>query len=282
MSSCGININYGETKSKEEIQRSIITKYRKSLWTPFTKGINEYELIKDGDVVAVCVSGGKDSLLLAKMMEELQKYSQIKFEVKYIAMDPGFNDENETLLKGTCESLGINVDVFKTQIFSIVDEIAKDYPCYMCARMRRGALYDYAQELGCNKIALGHHYDDFIETTMLNVLYAGNFKTMMPKLKASNYKGMELIRPLVYVREADIIRYTKANGIKAMNCGCSVAAGKTSSKRREVKDLLASLREKNEIFDKSIFAAGKNVNLSSIIGWEVEGEKHVFLERFDD
>lgn len=282
MSSCGITIETGPMKSKEEIQRSIITTYRKDLWTPFTKGVNDYELIKEGDCIAVCISGGKDSLLLAKCMEELQKYSKINFTVKYIAMDPGFDDFNESLLLNTCKSLGIEVQVYKTQIFEIVNKIAKDYPCYMCARMRRGALYEFAQELGCNKIALGHHYDDFIETTMLNILYAGNFKTMMPKLKANNYENMELIRPLVFVREANIIRYTKSNGIKAMNCGCSVAAGKTSSKRKEVKNMLADMRSKNPLFDKSIFSAGTNVNMSSVIGWEVDGEKHSFLEKFND
>ncbi len=263
-----------------EIQKSIIKKYRKILWSPFIKGLKEYEMINDGDKIAVCISGGKDSLLLAKMIEELHNHSSIKFEFVCIAMNPGFNKVNYDILENSCNKLGINVIIFDTQIFSIVDKIANDFPCYMCARMRRGALYEFAQSLGCNKIALGHHYDDFIETTMLNVLYAGNFKTMMPKLRAANYKQMELIRPMVYVREESIIKYTKENGIQAMNCGCTVVAQKTSSKRSEVKKLLAQMRMHNKEFDKSIFASTTNVNIDSIIGWQQKNKKNSFLDEY--
>ncbi len=266
-----------ETK---EIERSIIKKYRKDLWTKFIKGIQEFEMIEDGDKIAVCISGGKDSLLLAKMMQELQKHKLFNFELRFIAMNPGFIDMNYQMLTTACEQMGIEVEIFDTEIFGVVQKIAKDYPCYMCARMRRGALYDYAQSIGCNKIALGHHYDDFIETTMINVLYGGKFNTMMPKLKATNYKGMELIRPMVYVREDNIKRFIKNSGVQAMNCGCIVAAEKTSSKRAEVKQILKQFREVNKDIDKSIFASGKNVNISSVIGWEEDGVKHKFTDEY--
>lgn len=277
---CTLTIAENEVKDVKEIERSIIKKYRKTLWTKFIKGVQEYEMVQDGDKIAVCISGGKDSLLLAKLLQELQKHSKYNFELKFIAMNPGFLDVNYKMLKKSCKELDIDVDIFDTEIFGIVEKIAKEYPCYMCARMRRGALYDYAKKLGCNKIALGHHYDDFIETTMINVLYGGKFNTMMPKLKATNYTSMELIRPMVYVREADIKRFIKYTGVQAMNCGCVVVAGKTSSKRAEIKQILAQLREINEDIDKSIFASGKNVNISSIIGWEKEKEKFSFMDEY--
>ena len=265
-----------------DIERSIIKKYRKELWTPFMKGISDFDMIQNGDKIAVCISGGKDSLLLAKCMQQLQKHSKVPFEVEYIAMNPGFNQINYDILTNSCKNIGIDVKVFDTEIFAVVDKIANNFPCYMCARMRRGSLYSYAQELGCNKIALGHHYDDFIETTMLNVLYAGNFKAMMPKLKATNFENMDLIRPLVYVRESDIIDYTKHNGIQVMNCGCVVAAKKTSSKRREVKDLLKQLRQHDSLIDKSIFASTTNVSTESIIGWTDSEGNHSFLDNYDN
>ncbi|MGL5020514.1 MAG: tRNA 2-thiocytidine biosynthesis TtcA family protein [Mycoplasmatales bacterium] len=267
-------------KPINEIERSIIKKYRKTLWTPFMRGICDYDMIQKNDKIAVCISGGKDSLLLAKCMQQLQKYSNIPFEIELVAMNPGFNQINYDILTNSCKNIGIDVKIFDTQIFEIVDKIANNFPCYMCARMRRGALYEYAKQLGCNKIALGHHFDDFIETTMLNVLYAGNFKSMMPKLKATNYEDMELIRPLINVRENDIIKYTKDNGIQVMNCGCVVAAKKTSSKRSEIKHLLKQLREQNDLIDKSIFASVKNVNVDSIIGWQIDGENKTFLDEY--
>jgi tRNA 2-thiocytidine biosynthesis protein TtcA len=269
-------------QSIEEIERSIIKKYRKAIWTPFMKGISDYDMIQAGDKIAICISGGKDSLLLAKCMQQLQRHSKVPFEVEFIAMNPGFNQINYDILTNSCKKIGIDVKIFDTEIFAVVDKIANNFPCYMCARMRRGSLYSYAQELGCNKIALGHHFDDVIETTMLNVLYAGNYKSMMPKLKATNFENMELIRPLINVREKDIINYTKDNGIQVMNCGCVVAAKKTSSKRREVKDLLSQLRQHDPLIDKSIFASASNVSTESIIGWTDRNGNHSFLDDYDN
>ncbi len=278
-STCTSILVEGEINSISEIEKSIIKKYRKDLWSPFIKGIKEFDMIQDGDKIAVCVSGGKDSILLAKSLQQLQRYSDVNFELKYIAMDPGFNDSNKSMLINTAKEVGIDLDVFSTEIFAIVQKIAKDYPCYMCARMRRGALYEYAQKIGCNKIALGHHFDDFIETTMLNVLYAGNYSNMMPKLKAKNYDNMELIRPLVYVREEGIIKFTKYNKIRAMNCGCVVTSKSTSSKRQEVKELLKQLRKTDPVIDKSIFSSGKNVNVDSVMGGKIGEESFTFLSR---
>ncbi len=272
----------GPVNDVREIERSIIKKYRKQLWTPFIKGVKEFEMIEDGDKIAVCISGGKDSLLLAKLLQEMQRHGTTKFELEFIAMNPGFNDANYDMLVKSCNDLGIEVDVFKTDIFAIVEKIAKDYPCYMCAKMRRGALYDYAQSKGCNKIALGHHFTDFNETVLINVLYGGSYKAMMPKLKATNYDNMELIRPMVYVHEDDIIRYTKHNKIRAMNCGCVVAANKTSSKRAEIKQLIKDLKTINPDVEKSIFASTKNVSTSSILGWNYNGEKSTFLDDYDN
>ncbi len=261
-----------------ELEKSIITKYRSKLWSPFIKGVKEYSLVEENDKIAVCISGGKDSLLMAKLFQELQKYGNVKFELEFIAMNPGFDDDNTKMLKETSEKLGIDIKEFDTKIFDIAYKIAEDYPCFICAKMRRGALYDYAQKLGCNKIALGHHYNDFIETTMMNVLYAGNFKTMLPKLKSQNYENMELIRPMVYLKERDIIAYTNFHKIRVMNCGCVVAAKKTSSKRREVKELIEKLRETNKDVEKSIFSASKNVNMDAIIGYTKDKKHHMFFE----
>lgn len=272
----------GPVSPVPDIERSIIKKFRKQLWTPFIKGVKEFDMISDGDRIAVCISGGKDSLLLAKLLQEMQRHSKTKFELEFIAMNPGFNDANYDMLVKSCNDLGIEVDVFKTDIFAIVEKIAKDYPCYMCAKMRRGSLYDYAKQKGCNKIALGHHFTDFNETVLMNLLYAGNYKAMMPKLKATNYDDMELIRPMVYVHEDDIIRYTKDNNIRAMNCGCVVAANKTSSKRAEVKQLIKDLKTINPDVEKSIFASTKNVSVSSILGWNDNGEKTSFLDEYDN
>lgn len=279
---CNTVLVDGPVNSVQEIERSIIKKYRKQLWTPFIRGVKEYQMIEDGDKIAVCISGGKDSLLLAKLLQEMQRHGATKFELEFIAMNPGFNDANYEMLVSSCNDLGIDVDVFKTDIFAIVEKIAKDYPCYMCAKMRRGALYDYAQSKGCNKIALGHHFTDFNETVLMNVLYGGSYKAMMPKLKATNYDQMELIRPMVYVHEDDIIRYTKHNNIRAMNCGCVVAANKTSSKRAEIKQLIKDLKNVNPDVEKSIFASTKNVSVSSIIGWNDNGQKSTFLDEYDN
>jgi tRNA(Ile)-lysidine synthase TilS/MesJ len=197
-------------------------------------------------------------------------------------MDPGFNSVNLDMLKENCDYLNIPVKIFKSDIFKIVDKIAADYPCYMCARMRRGALYSKAQELGCNKLALGHHFDDVIETTLLNVFYAGTFKTMLPKLKSKNFKGLELIRPMYYIHEEDIIRFTLNSGINPMNCGCIVAAKKTSSKRREIKGLIKELKKTNENIGNAILKATQNVNLDGLLGWKFNGQSHSFLDYYTD
>lgn len=281
-SGCELLIPTSERKPLKEIERSIIKTYRKEIWVRFIKAVKEYELIQEGDKIALGISGGKDSLLMAKLFQELQRHGKMKFEVEFIAMDPGFHSTNKERLIDHCEHLNIPVHIFESGIFGIVDEIANEYPCYMCARMRRGALYNKAQELGCNKLALGHHFDDVIETTMLNMLYAGNFKTMMPKLKSQNFEGLELIRPMFHIREKDIKRFTQNNGLSPMNCGCVVAAKKTSSKRAEVKNLIATLKENFDDADKCIFQAAHNVNLDCIIGWKKNGEKHSFTEFFDE
>ncbi|WBW95924.1 tRNA 2-thiocytidine biosynthesis TtcA family protein [Oceanirhabdus sp. W0125-5] len=281
-SGCEVLIPFSERKPLKEIERSIIKKYRKEIWTKFIKAIKDFDMIQDGDKIAVTVSGGKDSLLLAKCFQELRRHGQVNFDLEFIAMDPGFNEENRELLISNCEYLNIPVTIFKADIFNIVDTIAKEYPCYMCARMRRGALYAKAEELGCNKMALGHHFNDVIETTMLNVLYSGNFKTMMPKLKSTNFNDMELIRPLYYIEEDNIKRFTQNNGLFTMNCGCVVAAGKTSSKRKEIKDLIAEMKKTFADVDKSIFKSACNVNLDAILGYKTGGEKISFMDNYDD
>lgn len=265
----------------KEIERSIIKKYRKTIWSRFVKAIIDYDMIKENDCIAVCISGGKDSLLLAKLMQELQKHGRTKFDLKFIGMDPGFHQENREAMINNCKHLGIPLDLFSTDIFKIVDRLSSEFPCYLCARMRRGALYNHAQSLGCNKIALGHHFDDVIETTMMNVMYSGNFKTMMPKLKSTNYTNMELIRPMVNIREQDIILYTKNANIFPMNCGCEVAAGKYASSRNEIKHMINQYKSIFKDVDKSIFTAATNVNLDAIIGYTKDGVKHSFLEEYD-
>ncbi|WP_423363414.1 tRNA 2-thiocytidine biosynthesis TtcA family protein [Mycoplasma sp. P36-A1] len=269
-----------EKVSLKEIERSIIKKYRGKLWAPFVKAINEFDMIQDGDKIAVCVSGGKDSMLLAKLFQELQKHGKKKFDLEFIAMDPGFSEFDKAMMIENCKHLNIPIHLFETNIFAVIEKKAADFPCYLCARMRRGHLYGFAQELGCNKIALGHHFNDVIETTMMNVLYAGNFKTMMPKLKSTNHDGMELLRPMVYVREKDIINYTKQTSLSPMNCGCVVAAGKTASTRAHIKQFIKDYKDIFDDVDKSIFAAGTNVNMDTIIGYVKDGEKYSFLDEY--
>ena len=280
-SGCERIIPEEERKSLEEIERSIIKRYRKGIWSKFIKAIKDYNLVEDGDKIAVAISGGKDSLLMAKLFQELHKHSQVKFDLEFIAMDPGYHPQIRELLEENCKHLNIPVNIYETKIFDIIDEKAKEYPCYLCARMRRGSLYAKAREMGCNKLALGHHYNDVIETTMLNVLYAGNFKTMLPKLKADNFPDMELIRPLYYVEEEYIKRFIRYTGLWPLNCACMVAAKKVGNKRHEIKDLIAKLKENFNDVDKSIFKAAANVNMNSILGWEKDGEKYSFLDIYD-
>ncbi|HIE0297478.1 TPA: tRNA 2-thiocytidine biosynthesis TtcA family protein [Clostridioides difficile] len=278
---CEIIVPFEERLPVRDIEKSIIKKYRKNLWSKFMKAIRDYKLVEEGDKIAVAISGGKDSILMAKMFQELKKHGQVNFDVEFIAMDPGYHANIRQLLIDNCEYLNIPIHLFDSRIFEIADEIAKDYPCYMCARMRRGTLYSKAEELGCNKLALGHHYDDVIETTMLNLLCAGNFKTMLPKLNSTNFEGIKIIRPLYYIREEHIIRFIQNSGIWPLNCACMVAAKKTGNKRYEIKDLIKSLESNFKNVEKSIFKAAENVNLDSVLGWQKDGEKHSFLENFE-
>lgn len=279
---CEVLIPFNERRPLEEIEHSITTTYRSSIWSKFLKAIKEYKLIEDGDKVAVAVSGGKDSMLMAKLFQQLHKHSHIKFEVEYIVADPGYHEDIKKLMIDNCNYLNIPIKIFDSGIFEVIDKIAKDYPCYMCARMRRGALYSKAKELGCNKLALGHHFNDVIETTLLNVLYSGNFKTMLPKLKATNFEGIELIRPLYYVEEEDIQRFTQKNGIWPLNCACMVAAKKIGNKRYEIKDLIKNIKKNFDGVDKSIFRAAQNVNMDAILGWQKDGKKFSYLDFYDE
>lgn len=278
---CEVLVPFNERRPLDVIERSIIKTYRKGIWSKFLKALNDYEMIQPGDRIAVAISGGKDSMLMAKLFQELQKFSKIPFEVEYIAMDPGYHPSIRELMMDNFNYLNIPIKVFETDIFKIADKIAQDYPCYMCAKMRRGALYNKTKELGCNKLALGHHFNDVIETTMLNMLYTGTFKTMLPRLKSTNFEGLELIRPLYYVEEVFIERFTQTNGIWPLNCACMVAAKKTGSKRKEMKELIANLKKNFSNVDKSIFKAAENVNLDCVLGWQQHGESFSFLDEFD-
>lgn len=249
----------------KEIERSIQKKYRKNLWSPFIRALKEFDLVKENDRIAIAISGGKDSLILAKLFQELKRASNTNFEIVFISMNPGFNEINLRNLKRNLEHLEIPCEIYDDNIFEVAEKIAKDYPCYMCAKMRRGSLYTKATELGCNKLALGHHFDDVIETILMSMFYMGKFETMLPKLQADNF-DIELIRPLYYVEEKSIIKWVKNNGISPMNCGCTVAAAKTSSKRRETKELLDMLSKNNPDIKKRILQSTQNVNLEKILG----------------
>lgn len=279
---CQILTPLNERQPLEEIERSIIKGFRKNIWSNFIKAICDYKMVNEGDKVAVAVSGGKDSLLMAKLFQELQEHGKYKFETVFLTMDPGYHPSIKELLLDNCKYLNIPIQVYDSDIFKIADKIAKDYPCYMCAKMRRGALYSKAQELGCNKLALGHHYNDVIETTMLNLLYAGSFKTMLPKLHSSNYNKLELIRPLYYIREKHIESFIKKSGIWPLNCACMVAAKRTANKRYEIKDLIEKLKENFEDVDKSIFKAAQNINMNNVLGWQKNGEKFNYMDFYDE
>lgn len=279
---CEILIPEEDRKPLAEIERSIIKRYRKHIWSKFVKAIKEYELIQDGDRIAVAISGGKDSLLMAKLFQELHRHGNANFELEFIAMDPGYHPDIKELLIENCQYLNIPVHIFESGIFEVADRIAGEYPCYMCARMRRGALYGKAKELGCNKLALGHHFNDVIETTMLNLLCAGNFKTMMPKLKSQNHEGLELIRPMYLIEEEYIKRFINYAGIMPLNCACMVAAKRIGNKRYEIKDLIEKLKENFINVDISIFRAAENVNMDCILGWKKDDKKYSFLDEYYD
>ena len=263
---CDAIIPDGPMKDVEEIENSIRTIYRKSIWKKFIKAINDYNLIENGDKIAIGISGGKDSLLLAKLFQKLKKDKSRKFEYKAVSLNPGFRQSDLNNFKKNLEKLNIDCEIINTNIWEIANKKAQDYPCFLCAKMRRGILYKKVEDFGFNKLTLGHHFDDVIETTMINMFYAGTIKTMTPKVPSTS-GNLSLIRPLIYVKEEDIINYTKKNGILAMNCGCTIEAGKTSSKRKEVKNLLKELEEKNPGIKQSIFNSMKNINLDYIFGY---------------
>lgn len=271
----------------QEIERSIIKKFRKSIWNRFIMGIKEYKLINEGDKIAVCISGGKDSMIMAKCMEHLQKYSDIPFEVEYLVMNPGYNDLNRKKILENAEILKIPIKMFNSQIFDVVFDI-KDNPCYLCARMRRGYLYSHARDLGCNKIALGHHFDDVIETILMGMLYGGQVQTMMPKLHSTNFEGMELIRPLYMVKEADIIAWANYNKLEFIQCACRFTEnytiddnGGNNSKRQEMKELINTFRKINPNIENNIFRSVENVNLDTIISYRRGDNYSHFLDNYD-
>jgi len=264
-----------------DIEKSLTKTYRKDIFNRFIHAIEKYDLLKPNDRVAVAVSGGKDSLLLAKLFQEIKKHNKFPFELFFISMDPGFSEANKQLLKHNAETLNIPLVMTNSDIFKVVEKIASDNPCYLCARMRRGYLYKAATDLGCNKLALGHHFDDVIETTLLNIFYNGTFKTMVPKIKAENFENIELIRPLHLVREKDILRWAKKSGIQSMNCGCTVTAKKHASKRKEIKELLESMRQNNPSIDIHIYKAASSVNLEAILGYETDEARFDFNDIYE-
>ena len=272
----------------QEIERTIIKNYRGRLWAPFIKALKEYELIKPNDRVCVCISGGKDSMLMAKLFQELKRHSDFEFEVKFLVMNPGYNEYNLNYIKKNLELLQIPATIIDTNIFEVANAQEKS-PCYLCAKMRRGALYKLDSDLGCNKIALGHHYDDVIETTLMNMLNAGSFQTMLPKLHSDNNEGMELIRPLYLIREKDIKAWAKYNDLHFIMCACrfteacSVDNEINLSRRLTTKKLIEELKKNyNENVEKNIFAAASNINMDMILGFKKDGVKHSFLETYDD
>ena len=268
----------------QEIERSIIKKYRKDIWSKFVKAVIEFELIKENDKIMVCISGGKDSFLLAKCIEELQKHGKFPFDAYYVCMNPGYNEKNRDLILENAKKLNINLEMFESDIFDIVSNVDRS-PCYLCARMRRGILYKKAQELGCNKIALGHHLDDAIETTLLSMFYASEVKTMMPKLHSENFKGMELIRPMYFINEDDIIAWSKSNGLTFLNCACRFTEKnefeENTSKRKEIKELIKFLKKTNPNIDYNIYKALDNVNLDCVLGTKSNGQYKSFLDDYD-
>ena len=275
-----------EREAYLDIEESIRKKFRKTIWCRFTKAIREYELVKEGDKVAVCISGGKDSMLMAKLFQELKRHNKFPFEVVFLVMDPGYSPENRQIIENNAKKLNIPVTIFESDIFESVFNIEKS-PCYLCARMRRGYLYHKAQELGCNKIALGHHYDDVIETILMGMLYGAQVQTMMPKLHSTNFEGMELIRPLYLVREDDIKKWRDYNDLHFIQCACkftdtcTTCGGENASKRVEVKNLIRQLKETNPFVEGNIFKSVENVNLSTIVAYKKDGVKHHFMDDYD-
>ena len=269
----------------EKIERSIIKRFRKELWKPFIVAVKRYELIQPGDKIAVCISGGKDSMLLAKLMQELHRHTFIPFEQEFIVMDPGYSPANRARIEENARLMEIPIRIFESDIFDVTSGMSSN-PCYMCARMRRGFLYDRAQELGCNKIALGHHFNDVIETTVMGMFYGAQLQGMMPKLHSKNFPGMELIRPLYCIHEDDILSWCRYNDLTFINCACRLteraAQDAHVSKRQEVKELLRSLRQHNPDVEKSVFNSIHAVSLDTMPGCKWRGQEHTFLEWYDE
>ena len=269
----------------QEIERSIIKKFRKEIWSKFTKAVREYELIQENDSIMVCISGGKDSFLLAKCIQELERHGKIQFNVKYVVMNPGYNKKNLELIENNAKLLNIPIIVFESDIFSVANQANDKKPCYLCARMRRGHLYNKAKELGCNKIALGHHFNDVIETTLLSMFYGSEIKTMLPKVHSDHFQGMELIRPLYLVKESAILAWVKSNALSFINCACKFTEesviDEELSKRREMKELIKVLREKYSEIDNNIFNSLNNINLNCVLGSKKDGEYTSFLDDYE-
>ena len=277
----------GANEYVKEVEQSLRKKFRKSIWCKFTKAINEYELVKPGDKIAVCISGGKDSMLMAKLFQELKRHNKFEFEVKFLVMDPGYSPANRQVIEENARRLEIPIEIFESDIFESVYNVEKS-PCYLCARMRRGYLYSHAKAIGCNKIALGHHYDDVIETILMGMLYSAQFQTMMPKLHSTNFEGMELIRPLYLVREDDIKAWRDYNDLHFIQCACKFTDTCTTcnneenlSKRIETKQLIAKLKKVNPYVEGNIFKSVENVNLDTIVAYKKNGKKHHFLDTYD-
>ena len=277
----------GANEYVKEVEQSLRKKFRKSIWCKFTKAINEYELVKPGDKIAVCISGGKDSMLMAKLFQELKRHNKFEFEVKFLVMDPGYSPANRQVIEENARRLEIPIEIFESDIFESVYNVEKS-PCYLCARMRRGYLYSHAKAIGCNKIALGHHYDDVIETILMGMLYSAQFQTMMPKLHSTNFEGMELIRPLSLVREDDIKAWRDYNDLHFIQCACKFTDTCTTcnneenlSKRIETKQLIAKLKKVNPYVEGNIFKSVENVNLDTIVAYKKKGKKHHFLDTYD-
>ena len=275
-----------EQNKAKDVELSLRKKFKKSIWSKFTKAINTYELVKPGDKIAVCISGGKDSMLMAKCFQELKLHNKFEFEVKFLVMDPGYSEANRKVIEENAKSLNIPITIFESDIFESVFTVEKS-PCYLCARMRRGHLYHFAQELGCNKIALGHHYDDVIETILMGMLYGAQVQTMMPKLHSTNFEGMELIRPLYLVREDDIKAWRDYNGLHFIQCACkftdtcTTCNNENRAKRVEIKELIQTLKQVNPYVEGNIFKSVENVNLDTVVAWKQHGEKHHFLDAYD-
>ena len=270
----------------QEIERSIIKKYRKVIWCKFTKAIRDYKLIQDNDKIMVCISGGKDSFLMAKCFQEIKKHGKVHFDAYYVVMNPGYTAKHLKQIKENARILNIPIEIFTSDIFASVEVIDHKSPCYMCARMRRGHLYNKAQELGCNKIALGHHFDDVIETNLLSMLYSAEIKTMMPKLHSEHFPGLELIRPMYLIKEQDIISWAKYNHLSFLNCACKMtlenSIDEEKSKRKEIKKLINDLRKINPYIDYNIFKSMENINLTQILGYKKEEEKYFFLDDYEE